>query len=245
MEKREEETIDITFETLLDVLPQTQCRQCGFDGCAPYAKAILDGTAEINQCPPGGQVGIDRIAALLNRSSVPLNLDHGVEAPRVVAVIQEATCIGCTLCIQACPVDAIMGSAKQMHTVVEDYCTGCRLCVPPCPMDCIELAVVEKDKTGWQAWSQAQAQQAKHRFEARERRLKKSEKKSLSPPEHFSSLKAKPSENKVYTQPISGEVIKNTLVQNLVKKALDRANHDLTRSSVVVDLEQSKERFDG
>ena len=122
-----------------DLLPQTQCTKCGFDGCRPYAEAIASGAADINQCPPGGIEGVARLAALTGRKVIPINPANGVERPRPVAFIDEALCIGCTLCIQACPVDAIIGAAKHMHTVIEPLCTGCELCVPACPVDCIVL----------------------------------------------------------------------------------------------------------
>ena len=121
------------------ILPQTQCGQCGFPGCKPYATAIAQGEADINQCPPGGEEGIRRLAELLGVDPKPLNAEHGVSKPKSVAVIDENWCIGCTLCIQACPVDAILGAAKHMHTIIEKECTGCELCIPPCPVDCIDL----------------------------------------------------------------------------------------------------------
>ena len=121
------------------ILPQTQCEQCGYHGCRPYAEAIARGEAAINQCPPGGAAGIAKLAALLQRPVLPLNPEHGVEKPRTLARIVEADCIGCTKCIQACPVDAIIGASKLMHTVIADDCTGCELCVPACPVDCIVL----------------------------------------------------------------------------------------------------------
>lgn len=121
------------------VLPQTQCGQCNYPGCRPYAEAIAAGAAEINQCPPGGEAVIQALADLLGTEPLPLNPEHGEEGPRTVAVIDESLCIGCTLCIQACPVDAILGAAKQMHTVIDSECTGCDLCLPPCPVDCIEM----------------------------------------------------------------------------------------------------------
>src|SRR6185312_13573416 len=121
------------------LLPQTQCEQCGYHGCRPYADAIVRGEARINQCPPGGAAGIAKLAALLQRPALPLNPEHGVEKPRMLARIVEADCIGCTKCIQACPVDAIIGASKLMHVVLADDCTGCELCVPACPVDCIEL----------------------------------------------------------------------------------------------------------
>lgn len=121
------------------ILPQTQCRQCGFSGCEPYATAIAEGRAAINQCPPGGEQGIRKLAELLGVSPVPLNTKHGTTKPKAVAVIDEQACIGCTLCILACPVDAIVGAAKQMHTVFAAECTGCELCIAPCPVDCISM----------------------------------------------------------------------------------------------------------
>lgn len=122
------------------LLPQTQCGQCGFPGCKPYATAMARNEAPINQCPPGGQQTIYELADLLGSEPLPLNPEHGFEKPTpLVAFIREAECIGCTKCIQACPVDAILGAAKQMHTVIADECTGCDLCVEPCPVDCIDM----------------------------------------------------------------------------------------------------------
>ena len=120
-------------------LPQTQCRLCGYDGCRPYAEAIARGEAAINRCPPGGEVGLRALARITGLPAPPLDPACGPVKPRAVAVIDEAWCIGCTLCIQACPVDAIVGAAKRMHTVLAEDCTGCELCVPPCPMDCIVM----------------------------------------------------------------------------------------------------------
>jgi electron transport complex protein RnfB len=128
------------------VLPQTQCTKCGYDGCRPYAAAIAKGEADINQCPPGGDHGIHVLADLLQREYKPLDTSRGLEQPRLQAVIDEPICIGCTLCIQACPVDAIVGAAKQMHTVVADLCTGCDLCVAPCPVDCISMQPVSAEE---------------------------------------------------------------------------------------------------
>jgi H+/Na+-translocating ferredoxin:NAD+ oxidoreductase subunit B len=125
------------------LLPQTQCTKCGYDGCRPYAQAIAQDEAGINQCPPGGRDGIRKLAQLLKRAEIPLNPANGVESPRVAAVIDEARCIGCMLCIKACPVDAIVGAAKRMHTVLTASCTGCDLCLPPCPADCIDLVELD------------------------------------------------------------------------------------------------------
>jgi len=131
------------------VLPQTQCGQCGYPGCRPYAEAIASGEADINQCPPGGEAGIQALADLLGVDPKPLNAEHGEEKPKMVAVIDEQICIGCTLCIQACPVDAILGAAKQMHTIIAKECTGCELCLPPCPVDCISMVPVDQDIRSW------------------------------------------------------------------------------------------------
>ncbi|MDH5179054.1 MAG: electron transport complex subunit RsxB [Gammaproteobacteria bacterium] len=132
------------------ILPQTQCGQCTYAGCRPYAEAIAGGEADINQCPPGGETVILQLADLLGVDPKPLNADHGVEKelPTVV-VIDEQVCIGCTLCIQACPVDAILGAAKQMHTVIKNECTGCNLCIPPCPVDCIAIVPLEPGINEW------------------------------------------------------------------------------------------------
>jgi electron transport complex protein RnfB len=131
------------------LLPQTQCAQCGYPGCAPYARAIARGEADINRCPPGGDATIRALARLLGRAPRPLDPARGAHKPRAVAFIDEATCIGCTLCIQACPVDAIVGAAKLMHTVIAAECTGCELCVPPCPVDCIEMRPATGEGMPW------------------------------------------------------------------------------------------------
>ena len=161
-------------QALLDALPQTQCQRCAYPDCASYAQAIASGVADINQCPPGGQEGVIRLAQVLGRDPKPLNVEHGSEGPMTVAVIDEAWCIGCTLCIQACPVDAIVGASKQMHVVLPDWCTGCDLCVAPCPVDCIDMIPVTQT-TGWQAWTQEQADTAKQRYESRQLRLVREE----------------------------------------------------------------------
>jgi Na+-translocating ferredoxin:NAD+ oxidoreductase subunit B len=145
-------------------LPQTQCTRCGYPDCRHYAEAIAAGSAGINQCPPGGAQGIARLAQITRQAVVPLSAQHGVEGPRLLAVIDEAWCIGCTLCIEACPVDCIAGSHKRMHTVIEALCTGCELCVPVCPVDCIALENASGPHTGWAAWSAAQADEARARY---------------------------------------------------------------------------------
>jgi electron transport complex protein RnfB len=152
------------YEQVLAALPQTQCTRCGFDDCAAYALAVAAGTAAINQCPPGGQEGVARLARITGQPLVELNPQFGVEGPRTVAFVDEAWCIGCTLCINACPTDAIVGANKLMHTVIEDYCTGCELCLPVCPVDCILLEKVSGQATGWAAWSSQLADQARQRY---------------------------------------------------------------------------------
>jgi Na+-translocating ferredoxin:NAD+ oxidoreductase subunit B len=149
------------------LLPQTQCEQCGYHGCRPYAQAIADGNADINQCPPGGDAGVVKLAALLQRKPIPLNPANGVEKPRTLARIVEADCIGCTKCIQVCPVDAIVGANKLMHTVIADDCTGCERCVPACPVDCIVLEPMPSE----QAQDQAHMDAARAHFQRREARL--------------------------------------------------------------------------
>jgi electron transport complex protein RnfB len=131
------------------VLPQTQCAQCGYPGCRPYAEAIARGEADINQCPPGGEAGIRALATLLGREPKPLNTEHGTPKPKALAWIDEAACIGCAKCILACPVDAIIGAPKFMHTVLEAECTGCELCIAPCPVDCIHMRPAHAGIAAW------------------------------------------------------------------------------------------------
>jgi electron transport complex protein RnfB len=151
-------------EAIDALLPQTQCRRCGYVDCRSYAQAIAAGQCAINRCPPGGAEGIARLAALSGLPELPLDPESGAEGPLQVAVIDEAWCIGCTLCIKACPVDCIIGSNKVMHTVIEADCTGCELCVPACPVDCISLENLSGKRTGWQAWSPEQAEDARRRY---------------------------------------------------------------------------------
>jgi electron transport complex protein RnfB len=158
---------EIDVDRVDALLPQTQCTQCGYAGCRPYAEAIVRDAAPINRCPPGGSDGIARLAALLGRERVPLDPACGAEAPRQVARIVEADCIGCTKCIQACPVDAIIGVGKRMHTVLPALCSGCALCVPPCPTDCIRLEPLDAPLP----WSDADAEAARTRYQARRSRL--------------------------------------------------------------------------
>ena len=157
-------------QDLLNALPQTQCTRCGYPDCAGYARALVQGEAGINQCPPGEQAGIERLAALTGQPVVPLSVEHGVESPRTVVWVDENWCIGCTLCIEACPTDAIVGTHKRMHTVIEPYCTGCELCLPVCPVDCIQIENASGDATGWNAWSTQQAELARTRYAQRQER---------------------------------------------------------------------------
>ncbi|RMA81390.1 electron transport complex subunit RsxB [Umboniibacter marinipuniceus] len=144
---------DPIVDQIDNLLPQTQCGQCGFPGCKPYAESIANGDA-INKCPPGGQTTVNQLAELLGVEAPELDESHGEEKDkRVIAYIREDECIGCTKCIQACPVDAILGAAKQMHTVIVDECTGCDLCVEPCPVDCIDLLEIDEDINTW-SWKQ-------------------------------------------------------------------------------------------
>ena len=154
-------------------LPQTQCTRCGYPDCRSYAQAMADGSAAINRCPPGGAEGIARLAALTAQPPQPLDSANGSEGPRTLAIIDEAWCIGCTLCIKACPVDCIVGAPKAMHTVIDALCTGCELCVPVCPVDCIALVPVTPGRSGWQAWSQPQAEVAASRYAFHQLRLER------------------------------------------------------------------------
>lgn len=165
----------ITAEQIDAVLPQTQCRKCGFDGCKPYAEAITKGQADINQCPPGGEVGILKLSKLLGVATKPLDPAFGVERPRLVAVINEADCIGCTKCLPPCPVDAILGASKHMHTIITAICTGCELCVAPCPVNCISM-----QPSTTLNWSIEDANQSRQRYQARNQRIAKQEAERLN-----------------------------------------------------------------
>lgn len=166
-------------DRLVDALPQTQCTKCGYPDCRAYAEALASAEALPNRCPPGGVEGIKRLSSLLSPIypqdafdlHPTIDPECGLERPRPVAFIDPQTCIGCTLCIQACPVDAIVGASKQMHVVLTDWCTGCDLCIPPCPVDCITMIDVTDQQTGWDAWSTTLADVARSRYEARDVRL--------------------------------------------------------------------------
>jgi len=177
---------DLLTQRLLDLLPQTQCKRCGFEDCEAYAKSMAHENTPINQCPPGGQEGIERLAQLTHQETQALNPAFGLEGPRQMAYIDEQWCIGCTLCLDACPTDAIIGTHKSMHTVIESFCTGCELCVPVCPIDCIELEVATPGQTGWQAWSSEQAQEARMRYADHKKRL---DEKALKGPKTHTQAK--------------------------------------------------------
>jgi Na+-translocating ferredoxin:NAD+ oxidoreductase subunit B len=160
-----------SVEAVLALLPQTQCRRCGYDDCRRYAEAIAHDGAPVNRCPPGGAEGIDRLARLTGQPALPIDASCGAEAPRALALIDEAWCIGCALCLKACPVDAIVGAAKRMHVVIDEQCTGCELCVPVCPVDCIAMIGASGQRTGWDAWDRGRADQARDRYAGHAARL--------------------------------------------------------------------------
>jgi electron transport complex protein RnfB len=159
-------------------LPQTQCTRCGYADCRAYAQAMAAGEAGINRCPPGGAEGIERLAGIAGRAALPLDPERGREGPRKGAVIDEAWCIGCTLCIKACPVDCIVGASKLMHTVIDRLCTGCELCLPVCPVDCISMVAVSGAATGWQAWSPQQADEARARYAFHRQRVEREQREN-------------------------------------------------------------------
>lgn len=152
------------------LLPQTQCRKCGFTGCMPYAEALAKSEADINRCPPGGQTGIEKLASLLGLAIKPLDPTCGTEGSRLVAVINEADCIGCTKCLLPCPTDAILGASRHMHTVITTLCTGCELCVAPCPVACISMAPAPNP-----AWTNRDAERSRRLYQAKNLRLAKQE----------------------------------------------------------------------
>ena len=161
--------LDDMTEKINSILPQTQCGKCDFSGCKPYANAIVEGKADINQCPPGGKTGILKIAHLLKVEYKPLNESHGVSKPREIAIIEEDKCIGCTLCILACPVDAILGASKIMHTVISEECTGCELCIEPCPVDCIKMETPDSEDS--ESIKDKRSSIARSRYEFKQQRV--------------------------------------------------------------------------
>ncbi len=194
------------YESILNVLPQTQCTQCGYEGCAPYAAAIVAGQAGINRCPPGGEAGVALLSKLTGMAISPIDAECGQTKPRHIAVIDPARCIGCTLCIVACPVDAIVGAPKAMHQVINAACTGCDLCLPPCPVDCITMVRMD----GWLDWTPRDASMARSAHEARNARLQK----------EFSDSQAIVAASPVQTLPAQVDALSR---QAAIADALERA----------------------
>lgn len=203
---------DPLVDKIDSILPQTQCGQCGYPGCRPYATAIANGEADINQCPPGGEEGIRNLADLLGREFKPLDEEHGVEKPKSVAVIDEQTCIGCTLCIQACPVDAILGASKRMHSIIDAECTGCDLCVPACPVDCISMQMRGDEPLSRPELMQ-RAQHARRRFDARNRRL------DLKQQQRAQRLRGNVQESPTPAVPITRSAVLEAIARGKAKRA--------------------------
>jgi electron transport complex protein RnfB len=217
------------FERINSALPQTQCTRCGYTDCAAYAQAIASNEAGINQCPPGGAEGIRRLSDMTGLPVQPLNPLNGLEGPRAVAVIDEAWCIGCTLCLKACPVDAIIGSNKTMHTVIEPACTGCELCLPACPVDCITLENVTGARTGWNAWSEPEAHAARNRYELHSYRSSKDKRKDAEIPEKAVEIPInQPSEPPAQAQPDEAERKRAVIRAALDRSRAQRASQSLS-----------------
>ena len=205
------------IEKIDAILPQTQCGKCGFPGCKPYAEAIVAGRADINQCPPGDQEGIQKLAEILGVPPKPLNTSHGLPKPKAVAWIDERICIGCTFCIQSCPVDAIVGAAKQIHTVIAAECTGCELCIAPCPMDCISLIPVtgkghDEFSLSADAIKQQAADAARLRYQFRLQRLAREKQANKKPLKHKIAARSE-------IISVSAEARKQAIVQAAMKRA--------------------------
>lgn len=206
------------IEKIDAILPQTQCGKCGFPGCKPYAEAIVEGRADINQCPPGDAEAIHKLAELLGVPPKPLNTSHGLSKPKVIAWVDERICIGCTFCIQSCPVDAIVGAAKQLHTVITAECTGCELCIAPCPMDCISLIpVTEKRDDEFSLSADAVKKQAadaaRSRYQFRLQRLAREKQAKKKPLQHKNTV-----QSEIINAP--AEARKQAIVQAAIKRAI-------------------------
>ena len=215
------------LQQLDDALPQTQCTKCGYPDCQAYAKAMSIGEALQNRCPPGGQEGIVRLSNILGKPPLSLDPDCGIERPRPLAVIREMECIGCTLCIQACPVDAIVGAAKQLHVVVNERCTGCDLCVPPCPVDCITMLPVTKNQTGWSAWSENQASLSKNYYETRKVRLEREKKDLLKRQTLKAAAKLKAIEKETPSE--ANQLSEQARKKAIIEAAMARAKENLEK----------------
>jgi len=198
------------------LLPQTQCTKCGYDGCRPYAEAIAEGAAPINRCPPGGDDGVAQLSALLGTPLLPLDLSRGEPGPLLVARIDESHCIGCTLCIQACPVDAIVGANKHMHTVLDDWCTGCDLCVAPCPVDCIEMVPAGR---AWTSEDAAISRQRHRNHQARAERLAADNARLMAPEIPDAPASAAPA-----SEDVQKEDRKRSAIESALARARARRN---------------------
>ena len=205
------------FDRLNAALPQTQCTRCGYPDCAAYAQAMASADTAINQCPPGGAEGVQGLAAITGLPALPLNPSNGHEGPRAVAIIDEAWCIGCTLCIAACPTDAIFGSNKTMHSVIEAYCTGCELCIPVCPVDCISLENITGAQTGWKAWSQDLADLARGRYAVHSARAKHNNHENDKPGKQALEKPAERPDPSLPTDPMASSKKRSTIEAALAR----------------------------
>ncbi|MBP6057905.1 MAG: electron transport complex subunit RsxB [Nitrosomonas sp.] len=225
------------IEKIDAILPQTQCGQCGFSGCRPYAEAIAAGRADINQCPPGDVEGIYKLAELLGMQPKPLNASHGSPKPKAVAWIDERMCIGCTFCIQSCPVDAIVGAAKQMHTVIAAECTGCELCIAPCPMNCISLIPIDENihnplNLPADVIKKQAADVARSRHQFRQQRLEREKQSNNQSLRHKNAVQPE----KI---PASAEERKQAIVQAAIKRAIAARTQVVANNSPIKPHELS------